>query len=81
MPRSMPTACHLRPIHRCPYRLLLRVNVPFRDVHVAVPGEDSAEATINGTRTDWSKNETACTQLKRVDGVDTVGLQHHLHLF
>jgi hypothetical protein len=37
----MPTVCHLRPIHRRANGLLLRVNVPLRDVHVAVPWQCS----------------------------------------
>src|ERR1051326_5569148 len=39
MPRSMPTVCHLRPIHRRANRLLLRVNVALGNVHVAMPCE------------------------------------------
>ena len=35
----MPTVRHLRPIHRRANRLLMRVNVAFCDVHVAMSGE------------------------------------------
>jgi len=39
MPGSMPTIRHLRSVHSRADGLLLRMDVPLRDIHVAVPGK------------------------------------------